>query len=98
MSNYFMRWCNAYEEYIEEWYRNFIYLYNQHGYYWDPSLDSDKQSVPTRKEFYEYCYQNTIKYWDKEKKTKLAPIVMTPRKEEKIYDFEQQFISDGIIR
>lgn len=90
-SHHFQKWCNAYHHYIEEWYDKFILLYNQHGYYWDPTKDPDQQSVPSRGEFYEFCYLNTRRYPDLKTRTSIPPIVITPRKEEELMTMEEEF-------
>lgn len=94
---YFQKWCSAYHHYIEEWYQKFILLYNQHGYFWDPTKDPEHQSVPSRREFYEFCYSNTRKYnylQGPKDTQKLPPIVLTPRKEEELMYLEQELNSD----
>ena len=93
MSEYFhfQKWCNAYHHYIDEWYDKFIYLYNQHGYFWNPTASQEQQTVPSKKEFYEFCYRNTRKYPDPGTKKNLPHIVLTPRKEEDMMKIEQHF-------
>jgi hypothetical protein len=90
---HFRKWCNTYYHYIDEWYDKFIYLYNQHGYFWDPSAPLEQQSVPPRIEFYLYCYRNTRGYWDPKTQKKLPLIIMTPRKDEELMKLEQQFFN-----
>ncbi len=98
VDHYFQKWCNAYHHYIEEWYEKFIFLYNQHGYYWDPKKEPEQQSVPSRREFYEFCYNNTRKYKNPTTGRKIPPIVMTPRKDEELMYMEEDFYNSPTIR
>lgn len=91
---YFQKWCNAYHHYIDEWYGKFILLYNQHGYFWDPKKGPDQQSVPSKREFYEYCYNNTLK----DPFRGVPPIVLTPRKEEELMCLEEDFFNSTTLK
>ncbi len=65
---HFERWSNAYQEYIDEWYQKFTNLFTD-------------EPIPTRKDFYFYCYINTRTYYDPSLNGSFPPIVLTPRKE-----------------
>lgn len=73
LDKHFKEWSNEYRHYIDPWYGKLCIWFTIRGF-----------EPPSKLFFYIHCYNNSRKYYDRNLKREVPPIVLTPLHEEEL--------------